>query len=183
MTSGDREAFMVLMLGLGETYGEPVSDVRMEIYFHALVDLALNDVRTAANRHVRWQKFFPRPSELREAVQGSTEDRAELAWMNVLQLVRHVGYMGQPVWSDRAQERAALELYGSWRNLCDNLPNAGPELLGIAKTFKATYAAYSRRAADSHPQLPGRDETHALFVNLREALIKRGLPAPGLPKR
>ena len=153
MTKQDREGFATLMLGIGETYGESVSDVRIEVYFAALADLDLADVRQAATVLVRTQKFFPRPSELREAVNGSQDDRAELAWMKLLVLVRRIGYVGTdgkgaaPDFDgDLALKRAALELYGGWQRLCASLPADGPELLGFAKQFKASYRAYDNWA-------------------------------------
>lgn len=158
MTVDDREGFATLMLGLGETYGEPVSDARMEIYFGALADQDLETLRRAATLHVRTQKFFPRPAELREAINGSLDDRAELAWMALLREVRRAGYTGAPEWhGDAALERAAMELYGGWQRLCGSLPADGPELLGYAKQFKATYRAYDTRAQmDALP--PGADQ-------------------------
>lgn len=147
MTSDDREDFAKLMLGLGETYGENVSEARMEIYFSALSDFDLLDVRLAADIAVRTSKFFPRPAELREGVTGSQDDRAEIAWMRLLGMVRRTGYTGIPEWDgDRALEQAALEMYGGWVRLCSSLPADGPELLGYAKQFKAGYRAYDNRA-------------------------------------
>lgn len=149
MTERDREGFAVLMLGIGETYGEPVSDARMEIYFNALADLALADVRRAATAHVRMSKFFPRPAELRESLDGSVEDRAEIAWMSVPSIVRRYGFYREPpaeAWHDATTRRAALELYGGWKALCSSLPGDGPELLGYRKQFLATYRAYDNRA-------------------------------------
>lgn len=187
MTDQDRAAFATLMLGLGETYGEPVSDARMEIYFAALADLDLADVRAAATAHVRAVKFFPRPAEIREAVAGSTDDRAALAWSAVLQLVRRVGYPGvdgrgqAPAFPDRASERAALEIYGSWRALCERLPGEGPELLGIAKNFRAAYAAYVRRDQRTLEALPpSREEARARLSDVKAQLQKRGLPTGAL---
>lgn len=150
MTENDRPSFAALMLGIGETYGEPVSDARMEIYFAALSDLGMGEIRAAATAHVRGSKFFPRPAELREAVDGSLEDRAEIAWMQTIGLVRQYGFYNEPpdeAWPDEAMWRAAMELYGGWRPLCAKLPGEGPELLGYAKQFKATYRAYNTRAA------------------------------------
>jgi len=187
LTDTDRAAFATLMLGLGETYGEPVSDARMEIYFAALADLDLDAVRGAATVHVRAVKFFPRPAELREAVLGSTDDRSMLAWHTVLQLVRRVGYMGTdgqgaaPAFPDRATERAALELYGGWAALCTRLPGEGPELLGIAKNFRAAYAAYVRRDQRTLEALPPtKAEARARLHDVKAQLVKRGLPARGL---
>ncbi len=191
MTNADRPAFAVLMLGLGETYGEAISDARMEIYFAALADLELRDVRMAANAHVRLEKFFPRPAELRSALQGSAEDRADLAWQAVLALVRRHGYYNPPAddaWPDAVTRKAALNLYGGWRSLCEKLPGEGPELLGAAKLFKATFRAY-----DGHAQrlgLPAGDvddggeltpaQARARLDDLKTQLRARGLPDHGL---
>lgn len=145
MTNTDREQFALLMLGLGETYGEAISDARMEIYFRALDDLALDDIRKAVNVHVRTQKFFPRPAEIREAIDGTLDDRAEMAWAHLLSEVRRKGYTMQPEWPDDATRRAAMELFGGWSRLCACLPAGGPELLGYAKQFKASFRAYAAR--------------------------------------
>lgn len=153
MTAQDRERFATLMLGLGETYGEPVSEARMEIYFRALEDVDFAAVNAAANIHVRQSKFFPRPSELREAIEGSPDDAAELAWVELLRAVRRIGYYGTPTFEDDAMRRAALEMFGGWRALCSKLPGEGPELLGCAKNFKALYKAYMHREELTAPVL------------------------------
>lgn len=177
MTERDRERFSDLMVGLGETYGEPVSAARMEIYFAALMDLPLAELRAAATIHVQTQKFFPRPSELREALHGTPEDRAELAWLAVLRLVRRFGYWrapGEMDWPDEATYRAAMELYGGWRALCEKLPGGGPELLGCAKLFKASHAASLRHAVRA--SLPSREDATAKLRDVKAELLARGLP-------
>lgn len=169
MTEQDRSDFATLMLGLGETYGEPVSDARMEIYFRALCDLDLDDVRQAATAHVRMSKFFPRPAEIREAIDGSVDDRAELAWVALLREVRRVGYIGSPDFGgDEALRRAALELYGGWVALCSSLPADGPELLGYRKQFLATYRAYDNRA--QRDALPAYEPRELSREEARKAL-------------
>jgi hypothetical protein len=185
MTNLDRAAFAAFMLGLGEVYGEPVSDARMEIYFSALADLELEEIRQAATAHVKLTKFFPRPSELRDAVFGASEDRADLRWNAMLAVVRRYGFHQTPpdeAWPDEATRRAALDLYGGWRGLCASLPGEGPELLGCAKLFKASYIAYDRRA-QRQGLPPGetgreltRDEAKRALSELKINLKQRGLP-------
>lgn len=148
MTEADRGAFGVMMLGLGEAYSEPVSDARLELYFAALADLPLDAIRRAATTHVRAARFFPRVAEIREAVHGSLDDAAELAWLELLRLVRRFGYWTVPpdsAWGDQAARRAAMELYGGWRPLCERLPGEGPGLAVAAKAFKAAYASHARQ--------------------------------------
>jgi hypothetical protein len=180
VTTTDRPAFAELMLGIGEAYGEAVSSARMEIYFAALGDLSLDAIRQAATVHVRTQKFFPRVAELREAIEGSADERADLAWVQLLRLVRRVGYMETPTWEDPTMARAACDLYGGWRALCERLPGEGPELLGVAKVFKATYTAYARRELRTIPALESTQAIRNRLSDLGEALADRGLPAPGL---
>jgi hypothetical protein len=160
MTESDRGRFGVLMLGLGETFGEPVSDTRMEIYFRALSDFELDAIARAVDSLVRTSKFFPRPAEIREAMTGSVDDHAELAWNAMVGLVRRCGYwwnedlQGPIPWPDDATRRAALELYGGWKALCECLPASGPEMLGTAKLFKTTFKAYAARDLAGLPAAP-----------------------------
>jgi hypothetical protein len=183
VTAADRPAFAELMLAIGEAYGEAVSDARLEIYFAALADLPLSHLRQAATVHVRGSRFFPRVCELREALEGPPEERAELAWNGLLQLVRRVGYWRTPTWVDPVMEVAANELFGGWQALCERLPADGPGLTTAAKQFKGAYIAYSRRdlrrAALSPPT---KAEAAAALAGLEGQLTKRGLPAPGLAK-
>lgn len=191
MTDRDRADFATLMLGLGETYGEPVSDARMEIYFAALADLDLAAIRHAATAHVRASKFFPRPAELREAVGGSSDERADLAWVQLLQEVRRLGPYDRwdsnqgravppsPRFFDEAAERAAMELFGGWGALCARLPGEGPELLGVAKLFKATYRSYHGRTARTALP-PSADDARKALSAVKLELVKRGLPTGAL---
>jgi hypothetical protein len=143
MTAEDRVAFAEAMYLLGETFNEPVSDIRTEAYFDALCDRTLADVNIAVRAALRSCKFFPKPVELRELIDGSTADNAEVSWGAVLREVRRVGYYGVPN-IDARQMRAVRELWGSWQRLCETLPGEGPELLGWAKQFKAVYQATER---------------------------------------
>ena len=152
MTADDVPAFGELMLELAEGYGESMSELRIEVYFRALADLELADIRRAATAHVKGSKFFPKPSEIREAIHGSVEDQAEFAWGVLLRTVRAYGYWNEPTnWPDPAAKRAAYELYGGWKALCERLPADGPGMAVAAKQFKSTYSAYARRDQQALP--------------------------------
>lgn len=173
MTAADRGQFAGLMAATAEVYGEQLSDARLELYFSALDDLSLEQLRAALSVHVRTQKFFPRPAEIREAVTGSVDDAAEVAWSAVLRLVRSVGFYGQPSWPNEATRRAALELYGGWQRLCESLPADGVGLVTAAKQFKASYAAYARTDLRRDALPPSKDEARELLSNLRARLTEK----------
>lgn len=156
MTDQDRDAFARLMFALGDTFNEPVSEIRAEAYFDALRDLPTAEVLAAGRRAIAESRFFPRPVELREMVAGTADDSAEAAWNAMRQLVRRYGYLGTdgrgacPEFPDDATRRAALELYGGWGALCSSLPCDGPEFLGARKAFIASYKAYANRERREH---------------------------------
>jgi len=183
MTPADRVAFGRAFYALSEAFSEPVSDLKTEAYFDALSDLAVETVLDAMRAAVRECRFFPRPVELRERITGNAQDRAELAWTGVLTLIRRVGWCGNPEgqWPDEAARRAALDLFGGWVQLCENLPGAGPELLGWAKRFTASYVAYAHR--DGLKALPplSRDEAKQLLAKIqshRKALAASAVDEP-----
>lgn len=151
MNSLDRADFGRLMFALGDTFNEPVSEIRVEAYFDALRDLPTKDVLAAGRRAIAECRYFPRPVELREMVAGSEDDQAEAGWNEMRRLIRRYGYLGTdgrgkaPDFPDEATRRAALELYGGWVALCSSLPCDGPEFLGARKAFITGYKAYAGR--------------------------------------
>lgn len=181
MTDRDKPAFATMLVAVGEMFNRQLSEVLLELHFNALADLELEAIRRAMTQHIRNQKFFPTPSEIREAVLGSTEDRAELAWAKLLTLVRERGWTAPPtVWEDAAMRRAAMELYGGWQLLCERLPSEGPGFAVAAKQFKATYSAYVREALRSLELPPTREEAMASLSGLKAELERRGLPVGAL---
>lgn len=148
MTDDDRPAFARGLYALGETFNEPVSELRAEAYFDALRDLPIVDVLQAMRQAIKAGRFFPRPVEIREAIDGSTEDQAEIAWGAAVALVRQRGWYNPPAeadWPNWMTRRAALELFGGWQRLCECLPGEGPGFHAAAKQFKATFRAYANR--------------------------------------
>lgn len=144
MTELDRPAFAEAMLMLGETFNEPITDIKTEAYFDALRDLDIADVNQAVRHALRTCEFCPRPAKLREMIEGNADDAADAAWGAVMKEIRRVGYMGVPDLEPRALE-AVRQLWGGWRRLCETLPGEGPELVGWIKQFKATYGSVQRR--------------------------------------
>lgn len=147
MTNQDREAFGRMMFALGDTFNEPVSEIRAEAYFEALKRFDIGDVLAAGRRALEECRYFPRPVELREMLAGTDEEQAEEAWNEMRRLIRRYGYLGTdgrgkcPEFSSDAVRAAALELYGGWTALCSSLPCDGPEYLGARKAFIANYKA------------------------------------------
>lgn len=145
MTIDDRPRFAELLFALAETFDETISEMRAEIYFRAVCGHAIESIEVAMVEAARTMKFFPKPAELLAFIEGDPADDAELAWSTVVCQVRALGYLGKPQFDDDAITRAIADVFGSWQGLCEKLPADGPELLGWAKQFKATYLVYRKR--------------------------------------
>ena len=164
MTNSDRPRLARFLAVLGETFGEPVSDLRAEAYFVALSDVTIEALEQSGKAALNL-RFFPRPADLRQLVEGSKEDAAELAWAAMLGEVRRVGYVGTPDLPAATME-TIRGLWGSWAHLCSTLPGEGPELLGWMKQWMGYYGATTQRLA--RPELIGREEAKHLLASLTE---------------
>src|SRR5262245_28897609 len=131
---------------MGEVFETPVSEARTEMFCRLIEDLPFEAVKAAAETYGRSGKFFPKPGDLRELVDGDVEDVAVLRWEWLVREVKRVGWVGTPAYPDAATQRASEGLFGGWRALCENLPGGGPELLGYRKQFIASFGARAREA-------------------------------------
>lgn len=145
MREFDRTLFAEAMHVLGETFNEPISDIRIEGYFDALQDFSIEQVNVAVRLALRDCRFFPKPVELREMIAGAPGANADAAWGELIREVRRVGYTGTPTFSDDRAMLALRETWGSWQRLCETLPGEGPELIGWAKQFKAAFLSLETR--------------------------------------
>ena len=93
-------------------------------------------VTAAVRLAMRTCRFFPKPVELRELMTGRADERADLAWGELLREVRRVGYLGTPMFTDASMLPTIHTVFGGWRHLCETLPAGGPELVGWIKQFK-----------------------------------------------
>lgn len=163
MTTADVERLAQALGALGETFNEPVSKVRANAYLFALEDFTIGQVEDAIRQAIKHCKFFPRPAELRELLEGNPGDQAMLAWSELISEVRRVGSWRDPDLSPATAE-AVRSLWGSWSHLCATLPGEGPELIGWMKQFQQTFSAH--REQGHRPELMGRDEAKQLLDGL-----------------
>lgn len=75
MRDEDRVEFANGLHVLAETFREPVSEIRSEGYWDALKDLHLESWQFAVRQALKSCRFFPKPVELREMVEGGVDTR------------------------------------------------------------------------------------------------------------
>jgi uncharacterized protein (DUF736 family) len=111
----EREEFRALLKSLGEVWGEAVSAERGLLYFGALADHSIDAVRAAILVAIKTKTFFPKPAELRQIIEGSSDDRALTAWTRVETAIKSLGTY-QSVTFDDPILHATLWQMGGWGN-------------------------------------------------------------------
>ena len=91
MRTEDFLKFTEYLLTLGEVFGEQISELRLEAYRAALDGYELPAIESAMRRATATLKFFPKPAELIELMEGSHDDRAGQAWHVLLDAVSDGG--------------------------------------------------------------------------------------------
>jgi len=160
MDDSDKKDFAVLFYGLGEYYDKAVTKNLLLIYFDDLKQYSLNEVKKGASKHRLDPKhgtFWPKSADIIRHLQSdiSTEDKAELAWSQVMREMRSTGSYGSLKLDDK-QALAAVKALGSWQQLCSSTEK---EMTWKKKEFINIYETYEKTPVELLPSsLPGRLE-------------------------
>jgi len=139
MTESDYPQFASELTRTAEVSSTELTPDRINLYFDELRDLSLEAVIAGVTQVRRTQRNFPHPSEIRQFVEGSINDRAELAWRTFLDLIRFEGEYPSLQVYDGAIAFAIVHL-GGWPTACLRLGEASPEMVAsYAKEFKSSY--------------------------------------------
>jgi len=71
MNVNDKIKFVELMTGMGELFDKKLSKLLMKIYFESLKPYSIVDFEKAVNKIIVKSKWFPKPVELIELMQGN----------------------------------------------------------------------------------------------------------------
>lgn len=158
MIESDKEDFKMIMVGIGELYNKEITKPLMRIYFSVLKNYSLSDVENGVNAHAMDPKqgsFFPKPADIVRHLQTgdiSVEDKATLAWGQVIREIRRVGSWGTLKLDDK-QAMAAVKSLGSWQQLCNSTET---EMTWKKKEFISIYETYDKTPVEFLPSsLPG----------------------------
>lgn len=141
MIEQDRERFAEALIGVGEVYDKEITEAKARIYFLALVDFDIEIVVRAMFQACKTYRFFPKPVELIEIINGGTlADRAKIEATKVLDVVRRDGRLDDlddPV--SRAVVAIGFRGLGPIGNVRDD------DTQWFERRFAGLYEAYSRR--------------------------------------
>lgn len=149
-----RKRFAEGMKGMCELHNRVASKPMLKMYFFALAKYDIEDVLRAFVTAVSATKFFPKPAEIIELIQGSPEDVAEVEASKVWEAVCRVGGHKSVVF-DNPTTAAVIEYgFGGWVKLCSEMRM--DEEKWFRKDFVKTYSAFSRQNVQHFGELAGR---------------------------
>lgn len=148
----DGEAFTRLLELVGEITDVSVSAARTTMYFGALKQYDYAIVQAAINQHIATSKYFPKPADLRDIIEGTEAEQDSNRWLALDEAIRKVGVWQSVIVADPVMAEAIIRVWGSWIALCV-FRNENDEFLWNSKRkdFVAAYriaSKYPRRNAD-----------------------------------
>lgn len=161
MDNSDKKEFAILFYGTGELYDKPVTKNLLQLYFDALKQFSIEQVKEGVSQHALDPKhgsFFPKPADIVRHLQTgqlSPEEKAELCWAQIERSIRTIGSWGSLDLDDK-QGLAALKSFTTWKSLCEM---DSSKLTWAKKEFVSMYSTYEKTPIEMLPSsLPGRVE-------------------------
>jgi hypothetical protein len=155
MQLSDSVAFRQLLTGIGLLYGKTLHENLIDIYWQALKHLEFAEVHAALQAHVQNPdkgQFMPKPADVIEYLQGSSETQALQAWTQVVKALREVGAYRSVIFDDPLIHRVIRDM-GGWIALGHSKTS---ELPFLAREFEKRYRALVLHPpADCPHQLTG----------------------------
>ena len=149
----NQKKFKELMATMGELYDKPVTALLSTVYWKVLEPFSDDECEAAFKQVVLESKFFPRPAELVEILQGKKTDQAAVAWIKVVEGIRQHGEYVSVSFDDPVIH-AVIEFMGGW-------PSVGTwpvdELKWKQKEFERLYVIM-QRGGKFPDHLPGVHE-------------------------
>ncbi|MFA5378171.1 MAG: DUF6475 domain-containing protein [Dehalococcoidia bacterium] len=133
----DRLAFIQAISGLAEVFNAEMSEMKLAIYEEALSRFSDEQVQAAINYSAGTMRFFPKPVELIEAIEGSKEEQATLAWESLLNAITHEGAYHTVDFEDGRISKT-VRMLGGWQEIC---MTPTKKLQWLCKDFIAVYKA------------------------------------------
>jgi hypothetical protein len=151
MTPAQRAEFAQLLTDVLAYYRQDASRFTLELWWNACQRFELEQVRRALTAHAtdpEHGQFAPKVADLVRQLAGTPEQRAALAWGQVLEAMQAVGAYQDVVFDDPATH-AAVEDLGGWPKLC-RTPMA--ELGFVQHRFGQAHRAYTARGTFDYPR-------------------------------
>ena len=74
MIDTEKKEFTKILIMVAELFDKDLSENLINLYFHALKDLELSQIKTASNNLIKSATFFPKPVDFRQQTTGNSQN-------------------------------------------------------------------------------------------------------------
>ena len=100
-----------------ELYDKTLSDMMKDLYWKVLDPFTDEQCEKAFKEIIYSSRFFPKPADFIEILQGKKQDQATIAWLEVLGTIKSVGHY-QSVRFANPVSHSVIMAMGGWEQLC-----------------------------------------------------------------
>jgi hypothetical protein len=153
----DKNEFVKVMTGMCELFNTTPSDFIFDAYYAIFKDYELDQFKSAVNSVMRTHVYntLPKPAVIIEFLDGTKDDKALGAWLQVKEAVNKGGYYASIEFADPIISHCLNEL-GGWMWFCSQQIT---ELPFIEKRFMDLYRLFLKRGPQENVRLMGYIET------------------------
>jgi hypothetical protein len=142
----DTKKFAKYMASCAAVFDKEVTDALSEIYWQALQSYSDEDVAAAFEQCIRLCRFFPKPGEIIDRIDGNIGTRTAIAWAKLKETMSQVGAYTSVRFNDPVIH-SVVRAMGGWMDICRMDER---DFMFREKEFKLLYEGYSRRT--EHPE-------------------------------
>lgn len=158
MQASEKHKFVGMLSDVMAYYGKDTSPFLINVWWDACVNVSFEQVAKAINAHVKDAErgvYAPKVADIVRSLQGTSTDRATLAWGKVLSAISAVGAYQDVAFDDPAIH-AAIADCGGWVKICRG---EMAELSYLQHRFCQSHKAYTERGAFEYPRLLSGDRS------------------------
>lgn len=171
MKQCEKDNFSALLSDVMAFYKQDVTPFALDVWWAACLNFEYEQVKSALTRHVMDAEkgvFAPKPADLVRKLEGTTTDRASLAWGKVYEAMQRVGAYTDIVFDDEAIH-AVIDDLGGWPIVCRV---DGKNLSYMQDRFCKSYRAYAEAGQFDYARILIGDRSPD------DVFEKRGLKPP-----
>jgi len=115
----NKNTFLKSISVLESAFDKKISKSAINIYWSRMKDYTDNEFKKAVVRCVDELNYFPKIAELKNILEGTSEDEAELAWIYLLNKIEYQGHYQSVSFPDYPAVGAVVEGLGGWLEICE----------------------------------------------------------------
>jgi hypothetical protein len=113
----DDKRFIANFTGMAEAFGAEITPLKIRIYTMVLQKFTDDRIEQAIMQACATLKFFPKPAEIIELIEGKPSEQALIAWEQLLQTIQKHGSYQSIIFED-GRIAQTVELMGGWLQVC-----------------------------------------------------------------